>query len=103
MNHKIFSNRLNQLTFVILSIAAFSVRKCDGFEIKQEISLLELSDYVTIVITVPETHADVVREAMGRAGAGKVGDYSHCSYSVKGIGHFMPNNGSNPYLGQKDV
>ena len=35
--------------------------------------LLELSDYVTIVITVPETHAAVVREAMERAGAGKIG------------------------------
>lgn len=89
MNHKIVSNRLNQLTFVIWGIAAFSVTRCDGFEIKQKISLLELSDYVTIVITVPETHADVVREAMGRAGAGKVGDYSYCSYSVKGIDCFM--------------
>jgi len=95
VNYKILSNRLNQLTFVILS--------CGGFEIKQEISLLELSDYVTIVITVPETHADVVRAAMGRAGAGKVGDYSYCSYSVKGIGRFMPNKGSNPYLGKEDV
>ena len=64
---------------------------------------MELSNYVTIVITVPETHADLVREAMGRAGAGKVGDYSYCSYSVKGIGRFMPNNGSNPYLGKEDV
>lgn len=64
---------------------------------------LELSDYVTIVITVPETHADIVREAMGSAGAGRVGDYSHCSYSVKGIGRFIPNKGSNPYLGKEGV
>ncbi|MGE5195710.1 MAG: hypothetical protein ACM3JI_00070 [Anaerolineae bacterium] len=64
---------------------------------------MELSDYVTIVITVPETHADIVREAMGSAGAGRVGDYSHCSYSVKGIGRFIPNKGSNPYLGKEGV
>lgn len=64
---------------------------------------LELSDYVTIVITVPETHADAVREAMGRAGAGRIGDYSYCSFSVKGIGRFIPNKGSNPYLGKEDV
>ena len=57
------------------------------------------SDYVTIVITVPETNANAVREAMGRAGAGKVGNYSYCSYSVKGIGRFMPNKGSDPYIG----
>lgn len=64
---------------------------------------LELSEYVTIVITVPETHADAVRKAMGQAGAGKVGDYSFCSFSVKGIGRFMPNKGANPYLGKEDV
>jgi len=64
---------------------------------------MEPSDYVTIVFTVPETHAGAVREAMGRAGAGKVGNYSYCSYSVKGIGRFMPNNDSNPYLGKVGI
>lgn len=58
------------------------------------------SDYVTIVTTVPESHADQVREAMGRAGAGRVGNYSHCSFSVKGIGRFLPNEGANPHLGK---
>ncbi len=64
---------------------------------------LERSDYVTIVMTVPETHADIVREAMGRAGAGKLGAYSHCSYSVKGLGRFMPIQGANPYVGKEGV
>lgn len=64
---------------------------------------MEHSDYVTIVITVPETHANAVREAMGRAGAGKVGNYSYCSYSVKGTGRFMPNKGSDPYVGTEGV
>lgn len=64
---------------------------------------MELSDYVTIVFTVPETHADAVREAMGRAGAGKVGNYSFCSYSIKGIGRFMPNKGTAPYIGKEGV
>jgi hypothetical protein len=50
MNHKIFSNRLNQLTLVILSIAAFSVTRCNGFETKQEISLLELLEIIHIVV-----------------------------------------------------
>ena len=64
---------------------------------------MELSNYVTIVITVPETHAHLVREAMGRAGAGKIGDYSYCSYSEKGIGRFMPTKGSSPYIGKENV
>ena len=64
---------------------------------------MDLSDYVTIEITVPETHAQVIREVMGRAGAGKVGNYSYCSYSVKGIGRFIPNKGSTPYCGKEGV
>ena|SRR3990167_9125434 len=64
---------------------------------------MELSDCVTIVVAVPETHAHIVREAMARAGAGRVGNYSHCSYSVKGIGRFMPTIGANPYLGKEGV
>jgi hypothetical protein len=70
---------------------------------EQKKGLLELSDYVTIVIQVPETHANIVREAMGKAGAGKIGDYSYCSYSAKGIGRFMPNQGSHPFLGKEGV
>jgi hypothetical protein len=64
---------------------------------------LKPSNDVTIVFTVPESHADAVREAMGRAGAGRVGNYSFCSYSAKGIGRFMPNQGSHPYLGKEGV
>ena len=69
----------------------------------QELDCLERSDYVTIIITVPETHADCVREAMGRAGAGRVGNYSYCSFSTKGIGRFMPNKEANPFLGKEGV
>lgn len=64
---------------------------------------LELSDYVTIIVTVPETHADIIREVMANAGAGQAGGYSHCSYSTKGVGRFMPCQGSNPYLGKEGV
>lgn len=55
---------------------------------------------VKIVVGVPETHADKVRKAMGDAGAGKIGDYSHCSFSAKGIGRFKPLAGANPSIGE---
>ncbi len=58
------------------------------------------STYVKIVVFVPETHTDIVREAMGMAGAGKIGNYSHCSFSSKGIGRFKPENGANPHIGE---
>lgn len=64
---------------------------------------MELSDYVTLVFTVPATHADAVRAAMGAAGAGRVGHYSHCSFSIQGIGRFIPTHGAKPFLGTEGV
>ena len=64
---------------------------------------MKQSNYVTIVVTVPESHAEALREVMGRAGAGKIGNYSQCSYSTKGIARFMPNQGSHPYLGKEGI
>jgi hypothetical protein len=55
---------------------------------------------VKIVVFVPETHTDVVREAMGKAGAGKIGNYSFCSFSSKGIGRFKPEQGASPHIGE---
>ncbi len=59
-----------------------------------------VSKNVKIVIFVPETHANVVREAMGKAGAGKIGNYTYCSFSSKGIGRFRPEQGANPHIGE---
>lgn len=59
-----------------------------------------LSKNVKIVIFVPETHTDIVREAMGKAGAGKIGNYTYCTFSTKGIGRFKPEQGANPHIGE---
>ena len=54
---------------------------------------------VKIVVFVPLSHADIVRKAMGDAGAGQIGNYDHCSFSSKGIGRFIPNEGAKPTIG----
>ncbi len=64
-------------------------------------SQLPFSSTVTVVVTVPEEHADAVREAMGKAGAGVIGNYTHCSFSYKGFGRFLPNDKANPAIGKK--
>ena len=53
-----------------------------------------------IVVTVPENETEVLREAIGNAGGGKVGNYTHCSFSVKGTGRFLPIDGAKPTVGQ---
>lgn len=55
---------------------------------------------VKIVVFVPETHADLIREAMGKAGAGRIGKYIFCSFSTKGIGRFKPSKGAHPKIGK---
>lgn len=53
-----------------------------------------------IVVYVPESDADKLREAMGNAGAGKIGNYSHCTFTIKGTGRFKPLEGANPTIGE---
>lgn len=53
-----------------------------------------------IVVYVPENHAEKLREAMGNAGAGKIGDYEHCTFTSKGITRFKPLQGANPTKGE---
>jgi dinuclear metal center YbgI/SA1388 family protein len=52
------------------------------------------------VIYVPPEDAEAVRAAVFEAGAGHIGDYSHCSWSVTGIGQFLPHDGASPAVGR---
>jgi hypothetical protein len=52
-----------------------------------------------LVVTVPLTHSDDVRKALGDAGAGRIGNYGYCSFSVRGVGRFLPLQGATPYIG----
>ena len=54
-----------------------------------------------LIVNVPISHADAVRQALGDAGAGRVGNYSHCSFSVTGAGRFLPNEKANHHIGER--
>ncbi|MDB5167284.1 MAG: hypothetical protein JWN26_429 [Candidatus Saccharibacteria bacterium] len=55
---------------------------------------------VKIVTFVPLENADDVRQALGNAGAGQIGEYSFCSYSLAGKGRSMPSINAKPYIGE---
>ncbi len=55
---------------------------------------------VKIVTFVPIENADQVREALGSAGAGAIGEYSYCSFSSIGKGRYIPSSEANPHIGQ---
>jgi dinuclear metal center YbgI/SA1388 family protein len=54
-----------------------------------------------LVVFVPETHHETVRTAMFSAGAGWIGNYSHCSFNIEGTGTFLPREGSDPFIGKE--
>lgn len=56
-----------------------------------------------IFVYVPESHVEQVKSVMFNAGAGKIGNYSCCSWQVKGEGQFCPEAGSNAYIGKIGV
>ncbi|QQG50346.1 MAG: hypothetical protein HZB70_02115 [Candidatus Berkelbacteria bacterium] len=59
-----------------------------------------MDEFVKLVVFVPTSHADVVRQALGEAGAGKIGNYDFCSFSTKGTGRFRGNKDSSPTIGK---
>ncbi|SER17478.1 dinuclear metal center protein, YbgI/SA1388 family [Gracilibacillus ureilyticus] len=50
---------------------------------------------------VPQTHTESFIEAIGQAGAGHIGNYSHCTFRTAGTGAFKPLEGTNPYIGEQ--
>lgn len=57
---------------------------------------------VKLTIFVPLSHVEDVRNALSEAGAGYIGNYSHCTFQTKGQGTFMPREGTNPYTGTQN-
>lgn len=54
-----------------------------------------------IAFYVPETHADIVKESMFKAGAGTIGNYEKCSFEYSGLGQFRPLAGAKPFIGSE--
>jgi len=52
-----------------------------------------------IVVYVPVSHAETMRATLAKAGAGHIGNYDYCSFSVKGIGRFRGLEGTHPFIG----
>lgn len=53
-----------------------------------------------LVVFVPREALDAVREALFAAGAGRIGDYEHCSWYTEGTGTFLGGKGTSPSVGQ---
>ncbi|MCW2717610.1 Nif3-like dinuclear metal center hexameric protein [Pseudonocardia sp.] len=57
-----------------------------------------LDKIVTFIPVGPSITA--VHDALSAAGAGSIGDYSHCSFATAGTGQFKPLDGAHPAIGE---
>ena len=55
---------------------------------------------VKISTTTPVGYAEALRDALGEAGAGVVGEYTFCSFTMSGQGRFKPSHKARPHIGQ---
>jgi dinuclear metal center YbgI/SA1388 family protein len=53
-----------------------------------------------LVTFVPHEHADSLRKAIAEAGAGRIGDYDSCTFTMDGEGRFRPLDGATPAIGR---
>lgn len=72
-----------------------------GIENRKPLITTHKEQLIKLVVFVPLSHVEEVRNALGEAGAGHIGNYSHCTFQTKGHGTFMPLEGTNPYIGTK--
>ena len=59
------------------------------------------AELLKIEFYVPESHLELVKNAMFAAGAGRVGDYDCCAWQTLGEGQYRPGAASTPYQGEK--
>lgn len=54
---------------------------------------------VKVWLTCPKENATDLRLAIGDAGIGTIGNYSHCCFVVEGKGYAKPNEHADPHIG----
>jgi dinuclear metal center YbgI/SA1388 family protein len=54
-----------------------------------------------LVVFVPEENTDMIADALTEAGAGVIGEYTHCTFRSPGTGTFFGGEGTDPYAGEK--
>ena len=56
---------------------------------------------IQIIVFIPVSHKEAVKQSMFKAGAGMLGNYDSCCFQTEGEGQFRPLEGSNPFIGKK--
>lgn len=74
---------------------------CEVLEVQNPQILIPKKGTLKKLITyIPNANAEQLRKALYAAGAGQIGNYSNCSFSLQGTGSYRPEPDANPHLGE---
>jgi len=73
-----------------------------GIEDIVPLKVTEVKKSYKLAVYIPQDHYQEVTQTMFAKGAGKIGNYSHSSFSTEGKSTFKPLSESNPYRGKKE-
>lgn len=68
----------------------------------ENLEILEVTGsraFCKVVVYVPVTHLEAVRDEIMASNSCTIGNYSGCTFASQGEGTFMPLEGSNPFIG----
>lgn len=92
--HTNYDNAVEGMNDVLANI--LELKRCKPLTVNKAQKLYKL------VVFVPFSHQHVVRDAILNAGAGHIGNYSHCSFNACGTGTFKPLEGTSPFIGKQN-
>lgn len=79
-------------------------RICEELGLKnQQILMPKSQNLKKLEVFIPKNEAENLKNALFEAGAGNIGFYDECSFSVSGNGTFRPMQGSNPFSGKQNI
>ena len=71
-----------------------------GLEKTKPLQITQREVLYKLIVFVPESHEQAVRFAVHEAGAGAIGEYTHCSFRTPGTGTFKPSERAKPFAGK---
>ncbi|MGQ9922162.1 MAG: Nif3-like dinuclear metal center hexameric protein [Desulfobacca sp.] len=74
-----------------------------GLTDSQPLALTHTEPLLKLTVFIPVGYEGRVREAVCQAGAGVIGNYSHCTFQVRGQGTYLPLTGAHPWQGAPAV
>lgn len=82
-------------------INGVSGKMADKLELIEREILQPAGKLYTFCFYTPMEEAERVRAALLDAGAGAIGNYSHCSFNTQGSGTFLPGENTHPFCGER--